>query len=277
MSTVLCLSSQVARGFVGGSATRIALTRMAHDCWILPTVILSNHPEHERFAGEQIPVGRLRAMLEALDANGWLPEVDAVMTGYMPSPEHVTFARQAIDLVKERHSDVLCVCDPILGDDPGGLYVDEDSAAAVREELLPCADILTPNRFELEWLTGTGAKRTKTAMASAQNLAPATVLVTSLAGKDVSSLVNLLVEKKGVAATTVPKRKNAPHGAGDLMAALFLGGVLAGNSAQEALGKATGCVEAALELSEASDELKLASAPEWFDADPWPVETPKKK
>jgi len=277
MSTVLCLSSQVARGFVGGSANRIALERMGHDFWLLPTVILSNHPAHTRFAGEQVPVGRLRAMLEALDANGWLPDVDAVMTGYMPSPEHAIFARQAIELVKERHSDAICFCDPIIGDDPGGLYVDDDTAAAVREELVPAADILTPNRFELEWLTGAAAKRTKTAMVSAQTLAPAKVLVTSLAGKDVSSLVNLLLEDKAVAATTVPRRKNAPHGAGDLMAALFLGGLLGGSSAQEALGRATGCVEAALEVSEGSDELRLASAPDWFDAEPWSVETPEMK
>ena len=253
----------------------IALQRMRHDCWLLPTVILSNHPAHARFAGEQVPIGRLRAMLEALDANGWLEEVDAIVAGYMPSPEHVTFAAQAFEFVSNRNPQVLRVCDPILGDDPGGLYIDEDSANAVREELLPNADMVTPNRFELEWLTGEKAKRTKKALASAQSLGAHTVLVTSLTGEDVSSLVNLAVDDKTVAATTVPKRKDAPHGVGDLMSALLLGGILDGTSVPEALAAATGRVKAALELSEGSDELKLISSPEWFDAEPWPVETPQ--
>ncbi|MEM8743046.1 MAG: pyridoxal kinase [Pseudomonadota bacterium] len=277
MSTVLCLSSQVARGFVGGSAMRIALQRMKIECWLLPTVILSNHPAHARFAGEQVPVGRMRAMLEALDANGWLEEVDAVIAGYMPSPEHVGFASHAFEFVSKRNPEVLRVCDPILGDDPGGLYIDDDSANAVREELVPNADILTPNRFELEWLTGQAAKRTKTATAAAQGLAPRTVLVTSLTGKDVGSLVNLVVDEKAVAATTVPKRKDAPHGAGDLMSALLLGEILNGKSTQDALGMATARVQAALELSEGADELKLVTAPDWFDVDPWQVETPQSK
>ncbi len=277
MSTVLCLSSQVARGFVGGSAMRIALQRMRHDCWLLPTVILSNHPAHARFAGEQVPIGRLRAMLEALDANGWLEEVDAVIAGYMPSPEHVTFTAQAFEFVCNRNPEVLCVCDPILGDDPGGLYIDDESANAVREELVPKADIVTPNRFELEWLTGMKARRAKKALASAQSLAAPTVLVTSLTGEDVSSMVNLVVDDKTVAATTVPKRKHAPHGVGDLMSALLLGGILDGAGVSEALAAATGRVQAALELSDGSDELRLVTAPEWFEAEPWPVETPESK
>ncbi|MDA7946377.1 MAG: pyridoxal kinase [Hyphomicrobiaceae bacterium] len=277
MSTVLCLSSQVARGFVGGSATRIALQRMQHECWLLPTVILSNHPAHARFAGEQVPIGRLRAMLEAMDANGWLEEVDAVVAGYMPSPEHVGFAGQLFEFVGKRNPEVLRVCDPILGDDPGGLYIDDDSANAVREELVPSADILTPNRFELEWLTGSAAKRTKTATAAARDLAPRTVLVTSVTGTDVGSLVNLLVDEKTVTATTVPRRKDAPHGSGDLMSALFLGEVLNGRSTQDALGAATGRVQAALELSGGSDELRLVTAPDWFETEPWPVETPQSK
>jgi pyridoxine kinase len=272
MSIVLCLSSQVARGFIGGSATRIALEHMGHECWLLPTVILSNHPGHTRFAGEQVPPGRLRAMVEALEANGWLGEVDAVMSGYMPSVEHVALAASTVELVKGTNPDLIYLCDPILGDDPGGLYVDEAVAGAIRDELIPLSQIATPNRFELEWLSGKGAKRAKTATPQARGLGPETVLVTSLAGEDPTDLVNLLVEEKGACTTTVPKRKNVPHGPGDLMAALFLGGLLSGSSAQEALGRATAGVEAALYASKNSDELRLVGSAEWAQAEAWPVE-----
>jgi len=272
MSTVLCFSSQVARGFVGGSATRIALERLGHECWLLPTVVLSNHPGYERFAGEQVPVGRLRAMFEALQANGWLGEIDALVLGYMPSAEHVTFAASCVAALRKANPDIICLCDPIIGDDPGGLYVDEDVAAAIRDELVPLADIATPNRFELEWLGGKSAKRAKPAIAVAASLAPEKVLVTSLTGADPQTLLNMLLGEKGATGASVAKRKDAPHGAGDLIAALFLGYLLSGTEDTEALARATAGVEEALEDSSGSDELRLVTSPAWFNADAWPIE-----
>lgn len=272
MSIILCLSSQVARGYVGGSVSRIAFERMGHECWLLPTVILSNHPAHARFAGEQVPVGRLRAMAEALEANGWLGDVDAVMTGYMPSPEHVALAARSIAMVKGANPQARVLCDPILGDDPGGLYVDEAVASAIRDELIPLASIATPNRFELEWLSGKSAKHASAATPLAKVAGPETVLVTSLAGADPQSLTNLLTSSKETWQTSVPKRGNAPNGTGDLMAALFLGYLLNGLSAQGALGRATAGVEMALDASGMSDELRLAATEGWADAGAWPVE-----
>jgi len=284
MSIVLCLSSQVARGYVGGNAARIALERMGHECWLLPTVILSNHPGHARFAGEQVPPGRLRAMVEVMEANGWLGDVDAVMTGYMPGVEHVALAADTVALVKQSNSELTYLCDPILGDDPGGLYIDEDVASAIRDELIPLSNIATPNRFELEWLSGKSAKRAKTATPQARALGPSCMLVTSLAGEDPKNLVNLLIGEKGASkaqatgrqksasTTSVAKRKNAPHGVVDLMAALFLGALLNGVSEQDALARATGGVEAALEASKGADELQLATSSEWVGAEAWPVE-----
>ena len=272
MSIILCFSSQVARGYVGGNAARIALEAMGHECWLLPTVILSNHPGYARFAGEQVPPGRLRAMVEALEANGWLGDVDAVMTGYMPGVDHVALAVGTVELVKQSNPGLTYLCDPILGDDPGGLYIDEDVAGAIRDELLPLSNIVTPNRFELEWLSGKSAKRAKTATPQAMALGPSSVLVTSLAGEDPKSLVNLLIGEKGASTTSVAKRKNAPHGVGDLMAALFLGALLNGVSEQDALGRATGGVEAALDASKGADELRLATSTEWAEAGAWPVE-----
>jgi len=272
MSIILCLSSQVARGYVGGSATRIALERMGHECWLMPTVILSNHPAHARFAGEQVPVGRLRAMVEVLEANGWLGDVDAVMTGYMPSAEHVALAVRAIAMVRGANPQAHVLCDPILGDDPGGLYVDEVVARAIRDELLPLASIATPNRFELEWMSGERGICASTACGPAQALGPGVVLVTSLIGALPQSLTNLVTSSQEAWLASVPRRNNAPHGVGDLMAALFLGALLKGLSAQEALGRATAGVEMALDASKMSDELRLAAAEGWADAALWAVE-----
>lgn len=273
MATVLILSSQVARGYVGGSAARIALERLGHAVWLLPTVILSNHPGHALFAGEQVPPGRLKAMVEALEGNGWLEEVDAVMTGYMPTEEHVSLAAHAIRTCLERNPDLLVLNDPIIGDDPGGLYLDEEIADAIRDLLLPLSNIATPNRFELEWLTGLPATTPSEAVKAAQSLEPKEVLATSVPGMEPEKLVNLLVTKEAAWQTQVTRRDAAPHGTGDVAAALYLGHRLNGAPPNEALSLATAGLEAVLDHSADSDELNLIAAQNELAAtDPWPLQ-----
>ena len=134
MARVLAISSQVARGHVGLSATALALERLGHEVWRLPTILLSNHPGHPRTAAVATPPDKLAAMIDALGANGWLEEVDAVLTGYLPSAAHVAVAAEAVTRVRARAARaVVYVCDPVLGDDPKGLYIAVEAAAAIRE------------------------------------------------------------------------------------------------------------------------------------------------
>ena len=100
MARVLAISSQVARGHVGLSAIVPALQGLGHEVIGLPTVLLSNHPGHKVVAGERVSPALLRRMLDALEANGWLGEIEAVTTAYLPSVEHVQFAVEAIGRVK---------------------------------------------------------------------------------------------------------------------------------------------------------------------------------
>lgn len=272
MAIILCISSQTVRGYVGGSAARIALERLGHQVWLLPSVILSNHPGHALFAGEQVPTGRLGAMLDALDANGWLGDVDAVLTGYLPSPEHVALALRAAERVEAANAEAPLICDPILGDDPGGLYIDESAAAALRDQLLPRASLTTPNRFELAWLAGRKIENAEDARVAAESLAPAALLATSIPESD-GRLCNLLVQDGRAWRTTVPARDIVPHGTGDLITALYLGHRLGGADEPDALALATAGVEAALETSEGADELQLArDAGCWAAPEAWPVE-----
>ena len=120
----------------------------------MPTVVLSNQPGYARFAGEPVPAAQIAAMLDALEANGWLGDTAAVISGYLPSPEHVAAARSAVERVRRGNSAALYVCDPVFGDEPEGIYLSEATASAIRDELLPLASLATPNRFELSWLAG---------------------------------------------------------------------------------------------------------------------------
>lgn len=273
MATVLCISSQVVRGYVGGSAARAALERLGHEVWLLPTVILSNHPGHPRCSGEQVPTGRLTAMLDALAANGWLEEVDAVLTGYMPGTEQAGFAAMAVRHLRELNPGATVLCDPIMGDVPGGLYVDEAVAAAQKDELVAGAGLVTPNAFELGWLTGMTVDGEAAARTAAAGLSPRTVLATSIPGRGEEEISNLLCKDGRAWVARVPRRDFAPHGTGDLMAALFLARLLEGAEAPAALAAATAGVEAALDADGAHDELRLfgRDAP-WARAADWPVE-----
>jgi hypothetical protein len=179
MARILALSSWVAAGHVGLSAATPALQRLGHEAMALPTIVLSNHKAWPACAGAPIPPGQLSAMLGALDANGWLAGLSALLVGYLPTADHAAFAAEAIGTARARSPDLRVVVDPILGDDPKGLYLPEPAAEALAATVAPLADILTPNRFELSWLAGRPIRdEADAAAAAAAALAAPLVLVT---------------------------------------------------------------------------------------------------
>lgn len=271
MPTILSLSSQVARGHVGHSAGQFVWQRLGMDVIALPTIILSNRPDCEACAGERLSPEFLERMIAALAANGWLGGVDAVFTGYLPSREHVALAARLIGRLKGENPSILYCCDPILGDEPGGLYVAEDAANALRETLLPLADLVTPNRFELGWLTGRHIQTRLDAVEAAKALGTM-VLATSSPGDAANELVNLLVDRDRQWQAVVHARDGVPHGTGDFLAALFLANLLRRRSPPEALAYAIGGIESVITASNGRDELNIiGSQDDWAGAQPWPV------
>jgi pyridoxine kinase len=258
MARVLALSSYVAFGSVGLAAIVPALQWLGHEVMALPTVVLSNHPGYAHSAGEPIPPEQLAAMLDALEANGWLATTDAVLTGYLPTPAHVAVARAAVEHVRRANADMLYLCDPVFGDEPEGLYLSEATASAIRDELLPLCSVTTPNGFELSWLAGLPAGDLAEARQAAWTLGVPTVLATSVAATD-NRLANVLVTREEATACFVRRRASAPHGTGDLLAALYLGRILNGESPATALGLAAAGVEASVVASLGRDELPLAT------------------
>ncbi|MEW5965372.1 MAG: bifunctional hydroxymethylpyrimidine kinase/phosphomethylpyrimidine kinase, partial [Pseudomonadota bacterium] len=171
MARVLAISSFVASGHVGLSAAWPVLSAMGHETIALPTRVLSNHPAHPHSSAHDIPPAALAAMLDALDANGRLAGIDLVLTGYLPLAAYCEVALAAISRIRRQSPAAQVLVDPILGDDPGGLYIAADAAAAIRDSLLPEADIATPNRFELAWLSGQAVCDVAAAIPAARPLA----------------------------------------------------------------------------------------------------------
>lgn len=269
-------------GSVGLSAIVPALSALGHEVLAVPTVVLSNHPGHAFTAGLRMPPDQVSALVAALDGNGWLAGLDAVLTGYLPTREHVEAAAEVLDRVAAASPSAVYVCDPVLGDDPKGLYIEAEAAAAIGRLLLPRALLATPNRFELAYLTGRKVETISDAMRALMCLPCGGGIATSIPavgipGREPEELANVVAQDTVLASTRVPRQPDTPHGTGDLFAALVVHAVVCRLGLEDALSFATAGVEAALAGAEAKAKGLLnlpASARPGERAQPlaWPVE-----
>ena len=266
---VIVISSQVARGTVGVRAASFALEACGHAVWSVPTVLLPWHPGRNAEAGPGTRIvpddTDFASLLNDLASAPWIGEVGAVLTGYFATPAQVEAAAALVAKVKTR-TDAIHVCDPVIGDltvgDGGGLYVPTDVAETIRDHLLPLADIATPNRYELRWLTGSQPFETNDQAAdAARTLAPARTLVTTALPLMRNATGNLLVDSERALLAEHRALPQVPNGTGDLTAALLTHHMLNGAKPQVALERTTAsCFEVvARTVGAGGDELMIES------------------
>ncbi|WP_172292679.1 bifunctional hydroxymethylpyrimidine kinase/phosphomethylpyrimidine kinase [Pseudoruegeria sp. HB172150] len=253
------ISSWVAYGHVGLSAAAPALQALGHTVTQLPTTTLSNHPAWPHVAGSPVPVDRLAAMRDALDANGWLADHEAVLTGYLPTPDHAAFAAETIDRLRASDHPPAVTVDPTLGDLPKGLYIAADAAAALRDLVVPRADILTPNLFELGWLTGEDDPD-RAAARLLQDTEVKAIRVTSPPAKPGRTGI-LEVTRTATRRFLADHHQGVPHGVGDVFSALTAAGL--------SCGAALGHLQSLIDHSLQADHLRIAeTAAIWTRAAP---------
>lgn len=257
MARILAISSQVAFGHVGLSAIVPALQRLGHEVIVVPTVVLSNHYGYETVGGLHIEPDAFTSILAALQSNGWLDGLDALITGYMPSVRHVEVVARALVRMADEMPDLLYLCDPVIGDDPDGLFVRAEVADAIRDQLVPLADIVTPNRMELAWLTGQPVTDCASADAASGMFGGDLVVAATSIPSGAGQLANLLSTEDDACYTSTPWRGGVPHGTGDLFAALLLGHMLNGAEDRESLARAAAGVGQVILASIGAVELKL--------------------
>jgi pyridoxine kinase len=257
MARILALSSQVARGTVGLSATVPALHHLGHEVWELPTILLANRPGLGGDVRWPTPVAHIMRCVAAWERDGCFTELSAVFAGYFPSAPSVRAAARAIAAIRAARAEVIVFVDPILGDG-GRLYVAPGTAEAVRRHLLPLADIVSPNRFELEWLSGAAVTTLTEALAAARRLGPRRVLVTS-AAESSTEVTTLLVSGAEHLVGGLPRRGQLPNGAGDVFAGLFLGRLLNGLADRAALDASLADLDGVLRASERRPVLDLSA------------------
>jgi pyridoxine kinase len=174
MPLALILSSHVAASRVGGMAQSLALSQFSCDGMLVPTVLYGRHPGWGAPGGAAVPLQAFEGMLDGIEANGLFGLTDLVITGYFASVEQVRAAVRAIDAVRAAPRDAIAytkaariIVDPTIGDTGKGLYVPQNVADAIRDDLCPRTDIICPNAWELEWLTGLDARDPQNAVRAA--------------------------------------------------------------------------------------------------------------
>lgn len=262
MARILILSSWVAQGHVGLSAAVPVLQALGHSVTQLPTILLSNHPGWPHVAGDVVPPETLRAMIDALAENGWLTSHDALLTGYLPSEAHVELAVELVTRLRAV-SKPRVVVDPVFGDTPGGLYLPASVAEILRARLCPLADLLTPNLFELGWLTDRSIETVPEAVTAAEALRERwrsdAVLVTSAPlSRDCTGVLEC--SAKGMQLYAVTRFDGVPHGVGDVFSALMATGL----PARTALGH----LQALIGQSLGKEHLRIVEAAQrWVTAE----------
>jgi pyridoxine kinase len=222
MARILAISSQTVYGPVGNSASVPALEYLGHTVYAVPTVILSHHPGHGPPAGLRVAGREIGAMLDSLEERGVLDGCHAVFTGYFAADEQIHGVERAILRMQQRVPAPVYLCDPVIGDDPDGLYVPDAVARAIRERLMPLADIVAPNRFELEWLSGHSVNSGASAIEASRTLGRGEALITSVPSSD-GMIATLAVTQAGADECRNAVLPEVPHGTGDLLSGLYLG------------------------------------------------------
>ena len=274
MSQVLSIQSQVIYGHVGNSAAKFALERLGHEVLAVPTCILAHHPGHGRTQMEATEPKKLRQWLKDLEARGWLQNCDAVLTGYFANAAQIKPVAEFIQRLKEQRPDLIYLCDPVFGDNRAGRFLDRDVPTAIARDLLPLADLATPNTFEASELTQEKIHHPPSAMRAAAKLGPANVFITSVPvgeGRDEIEIGTLAwqrpgawqspgsIQKTGSWLVSSPRHRTAPKGTGDLFSALLLGHMLNQVPVPSAMRRAVASVSDLVAAAQAAktDELPL--------------------
>ena len=192
---IVAISSHVVRGSVGNRAIVFALETMGFRVWSLPTVILPWHPGHGPSTRITPPDSQFAAAVKDMGTSRWSGSVKAVVTGYFGSVDQLAPVARLVRKLKEANPGLIFVCDPVIGDS-GGLYVKTEVAEAIRDHLIPIADVATPNRYELGWLCGAALETNNEIIEAALSLGPRRVLVTSAVPMMAGGIGNLLLTER---------------------------------------------------------------------------------
>lgn len=268
---VLSIQSAVAYGHAGNSAAVFPMQRIGVDVLPVYTVNFSNHTGYGAWRGPVMDPQDVADVITGVEERGAFGELDVVLSGYQGSEGIADVIIDAVARVKAANPDAVYSCDPVMGNAKSGCFVAPAIPDLLRDKVVPVADIITPNQFELGFLTNTTPDTIESTLASAdvaRAMGPATVLVTSVERPDrpEGAIEMMAVDGSGAWIAQTPYLPMKANGSGDVTAALFTSHYVATGSAAEALARTASSVFGLLEQTHAagSKELCLVEAQEHY-------------
>lgn len=269
---VLSIQSSVSYGHVGNSAAVFPLQRIGVEVMPVYTVCFSNHTGYGAWRGPMLSGSDVREIVTGIEERGGLAGVDAVLSGYQGGDDIGDAILDAVDRVKRHSPDAIYACDPVLGNAKSGCHVAPEVQNLIRDRVVPSADLITPNQFELGFLTGTRPDTLESTLESveaARALGPSSVLVTSVerperAGDNVMEMVAVVGDEAWIIET--PRLPIKANGSGDVTAALFTAHLRSTGDAGVALARTASSVFTLLEntLNSGQRELQLVESQEAY-------------
>lgn len=251
MKTALIISSYVAASSVGATASAFCLRRLGVETLVIPTTVLGRHPGWGAPGGQPLSANHLRDMWDAIKAQNI--QIDAIMTGYLADDAHIDVAAEIIADVKKTNPEAIILVDPVMGDN-GRLYVPESRAKALIAKLLPLANIITPNAWELSYITDRPATDLESILETLSDMKTACLVTSVPHGESIGALF-----VDGPARYFVHHKtfQSVPHGGGDSLAATFLAHLLSGDLRRDALAKSVASIFAILSAAIETDAGEL--------------------
>lgn len=270
---ILSIQSHVAYGHAGNAAAVFPMQRLGVEVWPVHTVQFSNHTGYGAWKGRVFDGPAIEEIVEGIADRGVLGTCAGVLSGYMGSSDIGNAVLGAARRVRVANPKALWCCDPVIGDVGRGIFVRPGIPEFLRDVAVPQADIVTPNHFELEFLTGAPARSApdlRRALAALHGMGPRIVLATSVLAEDTpgDALDMIASTPEGAWRVRVPRLELSANGTGDMVAALFFVHVLRSGDVAQALGAAAASVHGVLRatLEAGTREIRLIAAQEEFTA-----------
>lgn len=265
MKNILAIQSHVVFGHAGNSAAVFPMRRIGANVWPLNTVQFSNHTQYSKWTGTVLPASHLTDIIQGIDNIGQLKRCDAVLSGYLGSPEQGEQILNIVAQVKALNPQAKYFCDPVMGNPVKGCVVAPGVAEFHVRKSLPASDIIAPNLLELEILSGESVNNLEQAVKTARLLVsrgPEIVLVKHLgkAGLRADCFEMLLVTARQAWHISRPLMdfgERQPVGVGDVTSGLLLVKLLQGASLVEALEYVTSAVYELMKTTKDMSEYEL--------------------
>jgi pyridoxine kinase len=268
---ILSIQSAVAYGHVGNSAAVFPLQRIGVEVLPVYTVNFSNHTGYGAWRGPLIDPEDVRAVITGVEERGVFPQIDVVLSGYQGGVGIGDVIVDAVKRVKEANPSAIYACDPVMGNAKSGCFVAPEIPVLLRERVVPAADLITPNQFELGFLTGTEPSSLESTLESvdlAREMGPSTVLVTSVERPDrePETIEMLAVDDNGAWIVKTPMLPLKANGSGDVTAALFTAHYRETGDASVALERTASSIFDLIDTTHRSGEreLQLIEAQEFY-------------